>query len=245
MRNSWNGFKELILVDKINECEGITSFYFKAKDGSKLLIHQPGQFLPFKLKTDDPKYKDVIRTYSLSNYPNEHVYRISVKKVEGGLISTFLHEKLNVGDSIEAMIPTGLFTIENHSKSEPLILLSGGIGVTPLLSMLYAEASTRDHIHFVQAVQNSSLHPFKKDIAALAETHGIKNTVFYSDPLDTDVEGRDYDQKGYITKEWLKENVPLNGSFYFCGPPIFMKILEGSLLELGVPKEKIHFELFS
>ena len=245
MSNSWNGFKELTLVEKVNECEDITSFYFKAKDGSNLLAHQAGQFLPFKLKTDDPKYKDVIRTYSLSNYPNEHIYRISVKKIEGGLISTYLHEKLNVGDSIEAMIPTGLFTIKNSPKTETLVLLSGGIGVTPLLSMLYDEASTRDSIHFVQALQNSSLHPFKKDIATLAKVNGLKNTVFYSNPLEIDIKGRDYDQEGYVTKEWLKENVPLNAAFYFCGPPIFMKILEESLLELGVPEEKIHYEFFS
>lgn len=245
MLNRWNGFRELTLVEKTIECESITSFYFKAKDGGKLFVHQPGQFLPFKIKTEDPKYKDVIRTYSLSNYPNEHVYRISVKKIEGGLISTYLHENLNVGDSIEAMIPTGLFTSNDSPKTESLVLLSGGIGVTPLLSMLYAEASTRSNIHFVQALQNSSIHPFKKDIEALTKNNGLKNTVFYSNPLDTDVEGRDYDQKGFVTKEWLKENVDLNAAFYFCGPPIFMKSLENSLLELGVPKEKIHFELFS
>ena len=245
MGNSWNGFKELILVDKVNECEDIASFYFKAKDGSNLLPHQAGQFLPFKIKTDDPKYKDVIRTYSLSNYPNEYIYRISVKKIKGGLISTYLHEKLNLGDSIEAMMPTGLFTIKNSLKTEPLVLLSGGIGVTPLLSMLYTEASTRSNIHFVQALQNSSLHPFKKDIEVLTKNNGLKNTVFYSNPLEGDIKGRDYDQEGFVTKEWLKNNVPLHADFYFCGPPIFMRILEESLLELGVSKEKIHFEFFS
>lgn len=245
MFNHWNGFRELILVEKTIECESITSFYFKAKDGSNLFVHQPGQFLPFKIKTEDPKYKDVIRTYSLSNYPNEQIYRISVKKIEGGLISTYLHENLNVGDSIEAMIPTGLFTINDSPKTESLVLLSGGIGVTPLLSMLYAEASTRDNIHFVQALQNSFIHPFKNDISALAKNNGLKNTVFYSNPLDIDVEGCDYDQKGFVTQAWLKENTDLNAAFYFCGPPIFMKSLENSLLELGVPKEKIHFERFS
>lgn len=245
MNNHWNGFRELTLVEKISECESITSFYFKAKDSGKLFVHQPGQFLPFKIKTEDPTYKDVIRTYSLSNYPNEHVYRISVKKIEGGLISTYLHENLHVGDSIEAMVPTGLFTLENSPKNEPLVLLSGGIGITPLLSMLYTEASTRDSIHFVQAVQNSSIHPFKKDIETLTQHNGLKNTVFYSNPLVGDLEGRDYTQKGYVTKEWLKENVDLHAAFYFCGPPIFMKSLESALIELGVPKEKIHFELFS
>ena len=86
---NWDGFKELVLVDKIEVCTDIISFYFKAKDGSKLIKHKAGQFLPFKIKTNDPKYKDVIRTYSLSMFPNEDIYRISVKKINGGLISTY------------------------------------------------------------------------------------------------------------------------------------------------------------
>ena len=130
-------FRELILVDKIKECEDIFSFYFKDGDNKNLKKHKAGQFLPFKIQTDDPKYKDVMRTYSLSMFPNENIYRISVKKVDGGLISTYLHENFNVGDSIEAMVPTGLFTINKDLKNTPLVLISAGIGITPLLSMLY------------------------------------------------------------------------------------------------------------
>ncbi|MEG2936632.1 MAG: FAD-binding oxidoreductase [Clostridium sp.] len=244
MTNSaWINFKELILVEKVPVCPGITSFYFKAKDGGKLVKHTPGQFLPFKIKTDDPKYKDILRTYSLSMFPNEYTYRISVKKVEGGLISSYLHDQINIGDSIEAMVPTGLFTIKDKTKD--IVLISGGIGITPLLSMLYAESSTRNNIHFIQAVQNSSIHPFKDDIENIAKLSGIKNTVFYSAPLAEDNEGVDYNLKGYISKEFLKENLNLNSDFYLCGPPPFMKIVENYLIELGVDKSRINYELFS
>ena len=106
----WDGFRKLVLVDRIRECEDITSFYFKAQDGGKLVRHKAGQFLPFKISTEEVAYKDVMRTYSLSMIPNEELYRISVKKIPNGLMSTYLHEKLQVGDCIEAMIPTGLFT---------------------------------------------------------------------------------------------------------------------------------------
>lgn len=242
---NWIGFKELELVDKVQECPGIMSFYFKDKNGGKLIKHKPGQFLPFKIKTDDPKYKDVIRTYSLSILPNENMYRISVKKIDNGLISSYLHDKLNIGDSIEAMPPAGIFTIKEESNKKPLVLLSAGIGVTPLLSMLYEESKIRNDIYFVQAVQNSEVHPFKDDIKYIANDKGFKNTIFYSNPLDKDKQGIDYDFEGRVNLEWIKNNLPLNADYYFCGPPPFMKGLEAYLLELGVDKENINYELFN
>lgn len=242
---SWMGFKELVLVDRVEECPGIVSFYFKDKNGEKLIKHKPGQFLPFKIKTDDSKYKDAIRTYSLSIVPNENMYRISVKKIDNGLISSYLHDKLNIGDSIEAMAPSGVFTIKKSSKNKPIVLISAGIGVTPLLSMLYEESKTRDDIYFVQAVQNSDIHPFKDDIKYISDDKGFKNTIFYSNPLDKDQEGIDYDFVGRVNTEWIKNNLPLDGDYYFCGPPPFMKGVEASLLELGVDKDSINYELFS
>lgn len=245
INGTWTDFRELTLVDKSEVCPGIISFYFKSKDGGKLVKHKAGQFLPFKIKTDNPKYKDVIRTYSLSMFPNDELYRISVKKIEGGLISTYLHENLNVGDSIEAMVPAGLFTINNNSNNIPLVLISAGIGITPLLSMLYEESTKRNNISFIQAVQNSDIHPFKDDIDSIAKSRGIKNTIFYSAPLEDDKLGVDYNFTGFVNKEYLKANVDLNSDFYFCGPPPFMKGVEASLLELGVPSSRIHYELFS
>lgn len=242
--SNWEGFKQLVLVKKENVCDTIKSFYFEAKDGESLPKHIPGQFLPFKIKTDDEQMKEVIRTYSLSNSPDNKTYRISVKKIDGGLMSCYLHDKLNVGDVIEAMPPCGIFVLdENIPKDEPIVLLSGGIGITPLLSMLLANTDRK--IHFVQAVQNSDMQPFGNDVMNVCKQHNLKNTVFYSNPLDSDVLGKDYDVKGFVTKEWIKDNLPLNGTFYFCGPPIFMESLEKNLLELNVSQDKINYEKFS
>ena len=141
------------------------------------------------------------------------------------------------------MVPTGLFTIKN--KNNDTVLISGGIGITPLLSMLYEESAIRNNIHFIQAVQNSKMHPFKDDIENIAKLKNIENTVFYSDPLSEDVEGVDYDYTGYVNKDFLKDNVNLNSDFYLCGPPPFMKAVESILLELGVDNSKINYELFS
>ena len=141
------------------------------------------------------------------------------------------------------MVPTGLFTIKN--KNNDIVLISGGIGITPLLSMLYEESSIRNNIHFIQAVQNSKIHPFKDDIRNIAKLKNIENTVFYSDPLSEDVEGVDYDYTGYVNKDFLKDNVNLNSDFYLCGPPPFMKAMENTLVDLGVDNSKINYELFS
>jgi len=243
-RNGIN-FRELVLVDKIKECEGIISFYFKDVDNKSLKKHKPGQFLPFQIKTQNPTYKGVMRTYSLSNIPNESIYRISVKKIPNGLISTYLHDKLEIGDKIEAMEPMGLFTVKENSKNKPLVLICGGIGVTPLLSMLYEESKKRNNIYFIQAHQNSSIHPFKNDIESICKYRNLSNIVFYSNPLQSDKEGIDYNHTGRISKEWIQNNLPLDGDFYFCGPEPFMKSIENNLLELGVSKEYINYELFN
>ena len=243
--NSWKGFRELVLVDKVEECDTIVSLYFKAKDGEKVQPHKPGQFLAFKILDAQEPYKGVMRAYSISNVPNDTVYRLSVKKIEDGLMSIYLYDHLKIGDTIHSMMPNGKFVMdENIAHDEPIIFLSGGIGVTPVLSMLYAEMNRRTNIHFVQAVQNSNMHPFKTDIENISNLKGFKNTVFYSNPLETDVKGEHYDEDGFINKDWLKDNVPLNGHFYFCGPPIFMKGVKDALLELGVPIERINYELF-
>ena len=242
-RNGIN-FRELVLVDKVKECNDIMSFFFKDKKNQKLTKHKPGQFLPFQIQTQNPKYKGVMRTYSLSMAPNESMYRISVKKLENGLISSYLHDNLEVGDVIEAMEPAGIFTVKEESKNRPLILISAGIGITPLLSMFYEESKNRDNIYFVQAVQNSLMHPFKNDIDNICKYKNLSNTVFYSNPLDTDKEGIDYDFTGYVNKEWIRNNLPLEADFYFCGPSVFMKSLESNLLDLGVKKEFINYEFF-
>lgn len=242
----WDDFKELVLVDKVKESIDISSFYFKSTDNSKLIKHKAGQYLPLKIKTTDEKYKDELRTYSLSMIPNESIYRISVKKIKNGLISTYLHDNLKIGDKIEAMVPSGVFILSKNS-SKPLILISGGIGITPLLSMIYdlsMNNKVNRDIYFIQAVQNSLNHPFKDDLNKISNMINMKNYVFYSNPLKEDDVNKSYDCKGYINKDWIQNNLPLNGDFYFCGPPIFMKSLKTSLLALGVDISSINYEFF-
>ncbi|NEU05992.1 MULTISPECIES: FAD-binding oxidoreductase [Clostridium] len=242
---AWNGFKEFIVVKKIRENNDVISFYFKPKDKSKLLKHKPGQFFTIKLNSKDEKYKDEIRTYSLSMMPNEEFYRISVKKVPSGLISNYLHDKVEVGDIIYGMVPMGLFTINENNKEKPLILISGGIGITPLISMLYEEVEKRKEIFFVQAIQNSDVETFKDEMKEIMKNRdNVRNIVFYSNPKDDDSLGKDYDFKGRVDYSWIKNNLPLNGDFYFCGPPPFMKGIYKALKELGVKEEYINFEFF-
>ena len=160
-------------------------------------------------------------------------------------MSSYIHDKLEIGDSIEAMAPCGVFVLDEAlPKDTPIVLLSGGIGIIPLLPMLLANAKDRN-IHFVQAVQNSNMQPFGYEVSKVCTENNLKNHVFYSNPLDTDELGKNYDVEGFVTKDWIKDNLPLNGAFYFCGPPIFMESLEKSLLELGVSQDKISYEKFS
>ncbi|SHK20801.1 nitric oxide dioxygenase [Hathewaya proteolytica DSM 3090] len=240
----WQGFKELVLTDKIRENKEVTSFYFKAVDGGKLQLHKPGQFLPIDVNSKDEKYKSAMRTYSLSMKPNEEIYRISVKKVEGGLISTYLTDEFKVGDVIKALPPTGKFVL-NENSNKPLVLLSGGIGITPLLSMLYEAVNSKREIIFVQAVQNSSVQTFGDDIKNLQKYYGnLKSIVFYSKPLPEDIVHEDYDFEGYLTEQWIKDNLPWDGDFYFCGPPPFMSNIENALKAMAVKEENINFEFF-
>ena len=142
------------------------------------------------------------------------------------------------------MMPCGIFTLENHKKDKPTVFISAGIGITPLLSMFYDSADKINNITFIQAVQNSKMQPFKNDIKALCEMNKNKGYVFFSDPKEDEILGKDYDFKGFVTKDWIKDNLDLNSQFYFCGPPPFMKALNNALLELGVSEEYINYEFF-
>lgn len=142
------------------------------------------------------------------------------------------------------MMPAGLFTLEKHKKDKPIVLVSAGIGITPLLSMFYDSVNKIKNITFIEAVQNSQMQPFANDVKALCEMTQNKHYVFFSDPNDDEILGKDYDFKGFVTKDWIKDNLDLNSQFYFCGPPPFMKALNSALVELGVSEEDIHYEFF-
>nr|WP_297633380.1 FAD-binding oxidoreductase [uncultured Clostridium sp.] len=221
----------------------ITSFYFKRVDGENLKAHKAGQFLSIK-PVKSGENIDEVRQYSLSMRPGSDFYRISIKKEEKGLISRYIHENLNVGDIVEATSPLGEFILKEGNNNRPLVLLSGGIGVTPMMSMLYKASGEGRDVTFAQAVLNSTAHTFKKELEKIKDEHSnVKSAIFYQTPLENDVKGEDYDFEGFMSKEWI-ESLPKNAEFYFCGPLGFMKHIYNTLTAMGVKEEDINYEMF-
>ena len=240
----WKGFKDFVVKKKVMENDDIFSLYLEPSDGSKVALPKAGQFIGIKIKTEDEAMKKVIRMYSLSMKPNEDYYRVSIKVVEGGKMTNYLLNNINEGDVLEVTAPKGAFVLNKEKTDKPLVLLGGGIGVTPVLSMLYDVVGTREDIHFVYSLRNMKAECFLEDIKKYKNEGLINGTIFFTRPLEGEVEGKDFDIKGRLTKEWMAENLPLNGDFYFCGNKGFTELVENSLLELGVEKENIHFEFF-
>lgn len=235
-------FKYFKVEKKVKENSVITSFYLKPVEKIQLKKHKAGQFVSIRPRIEDRDGNDV-RQYSLSMKPGEDFYRISVKREENGLISRHLHDKVFQGDVLEITDPLGEFTLKDSNK--PLVLMSGGIGITPVMSMLYEATNSGREIIFVQAVLNSSAHTFKEELKVLAEgDKNIKTAVFYAEPLDKDKLGVDYDHLGFVSREWMVERLPKDGEFYFCGPLGFMKHLYNSLTSIGVDKSAINYEIF-
>lgn len=235
-------YRKFVVDKKVRENNVVTSFYLKPADKIQLKKHKPGQFIAIKLKIEG-KEGDYVRQYSLSMKSGEDFYRISVKREEQGIVSRYLHDNVFEGDSLEITNPLGEFILKDSHK--PLILMSGGIGITPIMSMLHETVNSGRKIIFVQAILNSATHTFKEEIQQVAKTDkNIRTAVFYSEPLDKDRLGIDYDYLGFISKEWMKENLPSDGEFYFCGPLGFMKHVYRSLTSIGVDKKRINYEMF-
>ena len=236
----WQGYKEFRVNQKIRENNVVTSFYLKPVDNTIVLPeHEAGQYISIKPTPNS----DSVRQYSLSMKPGEDFYRISVKREENGLVSKYLHDTVNVGDIVEITMPLGEFKLQ--SSKSPLVLISGGIGITPVMSMLYSATENKQDVLFVQASLNSSAHTFKQELSALkGQFQNVKTAVFYQMPLEQDRQGVDYDYEGFVTNEWMAKNLPVNGQFYFCGPLGFMKHINTGLKELGVQESQIHYEVF-
>lgn len=235
-------YRKFIVDKKIRENNIVTSFYLKPADKIQLKKHKPGQFISVRPKIGG-KEGDYVRQYSLSMKSGEDFYRISVKREEHGLVSRYLHDNIFEGDLLEITDPLGEFILKDSNNT--LILMSGGIGITPIMSMLYEAVNSGRKIIFVQAVLNSETHTFKTELQQIAKIdNNIKTAVFYSEPLDEDKLGIDYDYLGFVSKEWMEENLPSNGEFYFCGPLGFMKHVYKSLTSIGVDEKVINYEMF-
>lgn len=237
-----NLFSKFKVFNKVKENDVVTSFYLTPVDKKALKTHKAGQFISIKPISTGDKSSEV-RQYSLSMKPGEDFYRISVKREEKGLISRYLHDNINICDEVEITEPLGEFVLKDSNK--PLVLISGGIGITPMMSMLYKAIEEGRKVKFIQAVLNSNVHTFKKDLKDLAEKYdNIEVEFFYSNPLDTDKLGEDYQVEGYLTKEWIEHNLSKDEEFYFCGPLGFMKMIYDALKSMGVSDDSINYEMF-
>ena len=253
---SWNGFRKFKVTSKERETSDITSFYLAPHDGKELPEFLPGQFLTFQIPVPTQPHP-VIRCYSLSDSPfHPERYRVSIKRVPAprneptappGLVSNYFHDFLNENDIVDIKAPSGHFHL-SMTKKFPVVLLAGGVGITPLLSMLNAitEMGSQREVWFFLGVRNKKDHVMKEHLEMVArENENVRLRVFYSAPGETDVLDEDYHVKGRVNVENLKTILPSsNFDYYICAPPPMVKDLRKDLAEWGVPEKNIHFEAF-
>jgi len=254
-QNTWNGFRKFEVAEKINEIDDCHSIYLKPHDGRPLPPFEPGQFLTFKFKVPD-QTSDVIRCYSLSDAPGRDYYRITVKKVPpprgkpelpSGVSSTYVNEVLKEGDIIDVRAPNGGFYLQRQHR-RPVVLIGGGVGITPVLSMLnyIIEHEPDRETWFFFGAPNKAGHIMQQHLREVAENHpNINMNICYSDPTENDKHGEDYDHHARVSVELFKELLPSNNyEYYFCGPPPMMNALDADLKAWGVPEADIHYEAF-
>lgn len=249
----WEGFREFKVIRKIKESEVITSFYLQPADNGELASFEPGQYVSVKLEIPGQQYTH-IRQYSLSDKPGTGYYRISVKREDGidgkpdGVVSHYLHHSVQEGDILPLSAPAGHFTMDRQSE-RPIVLISGGVGLTPMISMLNSLAASpnnRPTTFFIHAARNSSTHAMKEHVARLtAENDWLRSYVCYSRPTAEDRSNGLYDKDGNIDLPWLQSIVPgTDCDFYLCGPVPMLRTVYRALAEWGVAADRIHYECF-
>lgn len=237
----WKGYKKFIITNKVNESGLIVSFYLEPADGKIIPIFNSGQYVSIMLEL--PEGGVVFRNYSLSCVPNSKYYRISVKREDNGLVSNYLHDMLNQGDKIQINPPYGRLCLNETDK--PAVLISGGVGITPMMSILQnaAERKMARQIYFIHGTRNENTHAFKDNVVALTKDHdNLRHRFFYS---RNSVKSADT-EPGRITMRSVKEIVDhqKDAEFYLCGPAQMMKDLYRELINWGVAPDNIIYEYF-
>lgn len=248
-----SGFRDLKVVAKVRESSLISSFHLEPVHPDGWRVFQPGQFLVFRIPvTGEQKF--VLRNYSISSSPaSTGSYRITVKReaapnpdLPEGLSSCYLHDRIEVGDILQAAGPRGDFVLDRSSK-RPVVLLSGGVGLTPMMSMLHElAAETERRVFFIHACENGDVHALRDEVNDLASSRAGLNVHFcYRLPTERDTAARRHHSEGFISRKLLQSLLPLDDyDIYLCGPPPFMEAVYRIICDLGVPKHRIAFEFF-
>lgn len=251
----WLSYRKFAVQSVVEESESAKSFILVPLDGAPLAPSSPGQHLPLRLHIAGQP-RPVIRCYTLSDCFRETHYRLTIKKelppanqanIPSGLSSTYFHEVLRVGEVIEAKAPSGKFYIDLN-QMHPIVMLAGGIGVTPMISMINAlcQAGSNRVVYFIFALRHGGDHVFKEHLRSVT-THSpnIRMHVLYENPRPQDVLDIDYHRIGRVDGPLLREILPqLDLEYYVCGPSGMMKAISEILLNERVPQEKIKTESF-
>jgi nitric oxide dioxygenase len=235
-----------VVARRERESAVITSFELRPADGSQVLRHRPGQYLTFGIAIPGAGLP-LKRNYSISCAPNDRSYRITVKREPGGVVSNWLHDEVRPGTVLQVAPPAGEFFLPEKPE-RPVVLLSGGVGLTPMVSMLEEIAARQPDLptHYVHGALNGATHAMRRQVQDLAaRAPGVTVRTFYAEPGAEDRAGEHYDHQGMITTDWLQDNTPAGeAEFYLCGPKPFLRTFVGGLARAGVPGERIHYEFF-
>jgi len=235
----WRGERKFTVVRKEQESAVITSFYLQPSDGKALPHYQPGQYLALVLNINGDTVR---RNYSLSDAPGNDYLRISVKREQGGVVSNHLHANINIGDALNVMPPCGEFVLDDSNA--PLLMVSGGVGITPLLAMLKPALAQNRKVTFVHAARNSAHHGFRKELSALAAQHSnLRVVTAYDEALPSDKP----DHLGRIDATLLNDlagNEKAVLKMYLLGPKPFMQSVYKDALKIGIIEPNINVEFF-
>jgi ferredoxin-NADP reductase/MOSC domain-containing protein YiiM len=242
---AWPGFRPMRVSRIDQESNNVFSLVLVPADGKPLAPALPGQFVVLRLHMQSGA-PPVLRSYSLSDLPGTEHYRVSIKLEEKGLASTYLHTRIKPGSNLEVSAPRGSFTL--RSGGEPVVLLSGGVGATPVLAMLHALAAEKSSrpVWWLHGARNREDHPFREESRALLQRLKYGHSyIQYSRPGPADQKGVDFDAAGHLAVSAFEEiGVPHDGQFYLCGPTAFLREITAGLNAWGLVADHIHREIF-
>lgn len=247
--NGWNGWKPFVVKRKIKESAEITSFYLYPENGDKVPGFKPGQYLSVRLFLPELNLLQP-RQYSISNAPNGEYYRISVKREAGhpvhadGMISNRLHDHITEGDIVELSAPSGNFYL-NEAEERDVVFISGGVGQTPLMSMLESLISKGSTVRktWIHGCRDTNVHAFREQLKNYEATHAQLDSHYFYDVADQ--AGQNGIYQGWVDLARVKSlNDQRDANFYICGPAPFITLHYRNLIEGGIPKEQIFYEEF-
>jgi ferredoxin-NADP reductase/MOSC domain-containing protein YiiM/ferredoxin len=242
---AWQGFRSLRVSRKLLESSNVTSLVLEPADSEPLTAVMAGQFIVLRLRPR-PDESALLRSYSLSGAPSEDRYRISVKRDPQGAAGAYVDTRVQAGDILDVSAPRGSFTLRQGER--PVVLVSAGIGITPVLAMLHALSveQSRREIWWIHGARNSSEHPFAAEVRELLKTlPGSRSHIRYSAPKPTDRPTVDFDHVGRLGVPVFEEiGVPPAADFYICGPAAFMSGLVDGLAGRGVARDRLYTENF-